>query len=208
MPANDPNLGLTYDWGVGENVKTGMDANLRQIGALLHLSVLSRTVDDPPGSPSNGDRYIIPAGATGDWSGRTNQVAVRVGGAWEYYTPATGWQAHVQDDGDMVRFDSGEGEWEIVGADLSAAGLLLPASDTSTGLVNDGDLNDYTDTMFNLIVSGSVANVAFGGTRQAVSVYRDGAAGRVTQLALSASAGFRRLALRFFDGSSWTDWQD
>ncbi len=96
MALTDPNLGLTYGWDFRESGwKDGMDDNLKALGAVVHLSILSSTTTAPPGSPTNGDRYIIPAGATGDWSGKTGEVAVRVGGAWEYYTPTEGWHAWV-----------------------------------------------------------------------------------------------------------------
>lgn len=93
MPSStDPNLGLHYGWDFRESGwKTGMDANLKKLGALVHLSV--KTIQDaPPASPVNGDRYIIGTGS-GDWSGKNGQIAARVTGAWEYYAPAKGWLA-------------------------------------------------------------------------------------------------------------------
>lgn len=38
-------------------------------------SVISATTTAPPGSPASGDRYLVPAGATGAWSGHATQVA-------------------------------------------------------------------------------------------------------------------------------------
>jgi hypothetical protein len=96
MASTDPNLGLTYGWTLGEsNWHTGMDANLKRLGALVGLSVIDRTTTTPPASPSNGDRYIIPPGATGAWSGKTDQIAVRIEGAWEYHVPQPGWIAYI-----------------------------------------------------------------------------------------------------------------
>jgi hypothetical protein len=37
-------------------------------------AVLSVTLVNPPGSPTIGDRYIIPAAATGVWAGKTGQI--------------------------------------------------------------------------------------------------------------------------------------
>lgn len=103
MPSTDPNLNLQYGWTLGESGwHEGMDANLKKLGAVVHLSVKSRAVYTPPTSPANGDRYIIPAGATGDWAGRDGQIAVRVGGVWEYYTAAVGWVAYVEDENKQV----------------------------------------------------------------------------------------------------------
>jgi hypothetical protein len=100
MASNDPNLGLTYGWTLGESGwHTGMDANLKRLGAIVGLSVKDRDMTTPPVSQANGDRYIIPAGATGDWAGKTNQIAVRINGAWEYHVPKVGWLCFVEDEG-------------------------------------------------------------------------------------------------------------
>ena len=101
MPAvTDPNLGLNYGWTLGESGwAAGMDANLKRLGAVVSLSVIDRDLATPPASPVNGDRYIIPVGATGAWAGRTDQIAVRIAGVWEYHVPKIGWTCFVEDEG-------------------------------------------------------------------------------------------------------------
>ena len=59
-----------------------MDANLKLLDAVLQLSVKSRAVAVPPGTPANGDRYIVGASPSGAWAGKAAQVAVRIEGAW------------------------------------------------------------------------------------------------------------------------------
>ena len=46
----------------------------------------------------DGDRYIVPAAATGVWAGKSNQIAVRVASAWEYYIPKVGWLCFIEDE--------------------------------------------------------------------------------------------------------------
>lgn len=99
MAATDPNLGLSYGWTLGEaNWNGGMDANLKKLGAVVGLSVKDRDLATPPASPADGDRYIVAAAATGAWSGRTNQIAVRLGGAWEFHLPKVGWVCFIEDE--------------------------------------------------------------------------------------------------------------
>lgn len=99
MSSTDPNLGLNYGWTLGESGwDTGMDANLKRLGAIVGLSVKDRDLTAPPASPTNGDRYIVPSGATGAWSGKTGQIAVRIAGAWEYHVPQVGWLAYIEDE--------------------------------------------------------------------------------------------------------------
>ena len=125
MSETDPNLGLEHSWEFRESGwKTGMDANLKKLGAVVHLSVLSMT-DDIPGVPSDGDRYIIPGGATGDWSTHVGELAVRVADAWEYYTPAAGWRAWVADAGTMATYNGSDWipEWIAAPATPGADGV-------------------------------------------------------------------------------------
>jgi hypothetical protein len=72
---------------------------VRRLDALVQLSVVSRTVTVQPGSPADGDCYILPAGKTGAaWGAMTNlAVAYYVDGAWTQLTPREGWTAYVQD---------------------------------------------------------------------------------------------------------------
>lgn len=94
----EPNLGLNYGWPLGDSGwNLEMDENLRAVGALVQLSVISATTATPPASPTQGDRYIVPAAATGDWAGHTNKVVRYIGTDWEVYTPDVGWHAYVKD---------------------------------------------------------------------------------------------------------------
>jgi hypothetical protein len=105
MALNDPNLGLAYGWAQGEhNWNGGMDANLKRLGAVVGLSVKDRDLTTPPASPANGDRYIVPAAATGVWAGKTNQIAVRIADAWEYHAPKIGWLCYIEDEAKLSAY--------------------------------------------------------------------------------------------------------
>ena len=60
-------------------------------------SVKNRTTTAVPSNPAMGDRYIIPSGAAGVWSGKTNQIAEYTS-AWNYYSPAIGWTTYVDEE--------------------------------------------------------------------------------------------------------------
>ena len=105
MSSTDPNLGLTYGWTLGESGwDSGMDANLKRLGATVGLSVKDRDLTTPPASPANGDRYLIPAAATGVWAGKTNQIAVRIEGVWEYHAPKVGWLCYIEDEAKLSAY--------------------------------------------------------------------------------------------------------
>lgn len=106
MPAKqEPNIGINYGWAGGESgINLQLDENWRAIGALLQLSVISKTTD-VPATPSAGDRYIVPTGATGDWSGHDGKVARYNESVWEIYTPLKGWLAYLEDVDQYQFFD-------------------------------------------------------------------------------------------------------
>jgi Protein of unknown function (DUF2793) len=71
---------------------------LALLDALVQLSVLSRTATAPPAVPAQGDRYLVPAGATGAFAGKATQIALFEGAGWRFLPPRTGWQAFVADE--------------------------------------------------------------------------------------------------------------
>jgi hypothetical protein len=103
--------GLKYGWGTGASGwGSEMDADLLQIGRVgFHLSIKDRDLTAPPGSPADGDTYIVKAAATGAWAGHETQVAVYdgTGAAWVFYTPRTGWVAYIEDEAKLSAFAAG-----------------------------------------------------------------------------------------------------
>ena len=78
---------------------------LRLLDGLVQLSVLDRDLTAPPGSPADGDRYIVGSGATGDWAGWDLNVALWTDGAWMRLPSRTGWRAWVEDEGLLLVYD-------------------------------------------------------------------------------------------------------
>lgn len=61
---------------------------------VVRFDVVSRTVTTPPGSPTAGQMWIVPQGATGAWAGHARAVARWSGSAWQYFVPSGGWSAY------------------------------------------------------------------------------------------------------------------
>lgn len=73
----EPRNSIWYGWDLGDSTwKAKMDANLKYIGMSMNLAVENQTTTSPPGSPSDGDAYIIGATASGAWTGKENYVAI------------------------------------------------------------------------------------------------------------------------------------
>lgn len=89
-------------------------------------SVLSRTQTDPPASPSQGDRYLIPSGATGDWSGHDGQIAEWDGSQWTYTTPNKGFAVFVEDEARLLIYDGTN--WVYLESVLNHSNLTISAT--------------------------------------------------------------------------------
>ncbi|KAB2857294.1 MAG: DUF2793 domain-containing protein, partial [Bauldia sp.] len=87
-------LGLPYLAPAQAQKHVTHNEALRRLDAVLQLAVVDSTVTAPPGSPAEGDRYIVPAGATGAWAGEDGAVAAFADGAWELVPPEAGWIAY------------------------------------------------------------------------------------------------------------------
>lgn len=102
------NLNLPYILPAQAQKHVTHNEAIRALDALLQLAVLSRTVAAPPASPTAGDRYIVPVGATGVWAGQAKAMAAWQDGTWSFYAPRGGWLACVLDENRLLAFKAGD----------------------------------------------------------------------------------------------------
>jgi hypothetical protein len=144
-----PKIGLQAFWAWRySGWKTGMDANMLKLDTIVQMAVEDKDLTSPPGSPSVGDAYIVGSGATGDWSGHDDEIAIYknvydndgnvTGQSWQFYTPNDGWWCYVKDVEGYYYYDSNVsgGPWHST----SLAGALS-ASDVDDTPV-DGATTD------------------------------------------------------------------
>jgi len=133
--STEANIGLSLGWAYGEDGwNTGMDTNLAVLGGLSQLYVKSATTGTKPVSPTNGDRYYVPVGATGDWSSYEKYIAIYSGfhSDWKYVLCKAGMEFRVADDSDASYYFDGT---NLVDS-ISLAGYLTASSAyTASGLV-------------------------------------------------------------------------
>lgn len=112
-----PGLGLIGFWDLGQDGwNTEHDANLRVLSALVQARVLSRTTA-LPGSPSDGQIYIVPS----DAGANANRIAVRDNGAWVYIEAQSGYRAWVSDTSTFAYFNGSAWSDEVSGGGISDA---------------------------------------------------------------------------------------
>jgi hypothetical protein len=93
---------------------------IQALDSLVQPVVESRTLTTPPATPLEGEAWIIPAGATGAWSGHNDEIAAFQSGAWAFLDPASGWQVYDRSDSTLLVFDAGA--W----TPLASLGSSLP----------------------------------------------------------------------------------
>lgn len=126
--ANTTNLGMPLMAAAQSQKHITHNDAITDLDALVHLSVKSTTLTAPPGSPADGDRYLIASGATGAWVGKDLNITMYSSGAWLFFAPKNGWRL-----------------WDETGLRLliwqtsSWAALPVVASDTAFSLFDNLD---------------------------------------------------------------------
>src|SRR6185295_9404147 len=115
------------------------------LDALTQLTVESRTLTAPPGSPAEGACYIPAASATGAWSGWYGSVAVYSGGGWLRIVPLSGLKAWVKAERLTVTYE--DGLWRD-GIALTAHGGRITLRAKEEELLLSGGFAETTDTAF------------------------------------------------------------
>lgn len=106
-----------------------VNESLLRLDALVQLSAISATTSAQPGSPADGDIYLLPAGKTGaDWGAMTDgALAYFRDGVWEELTPHGGWRCYVADTKTLLARDASS--WRGVWASDEHRIVFTPGGD-------------------------------------------------------------------------------
>ena len=165
---------------------TVVNSDLSIIDQGIDGTVKSRGVNTPPGSPVDGDAYIVGSSPTGSWAGKANQIAFWRDpvGAWQFMIPLSGWTRRVQDDLDTAGIPKEYGytgsAWALpagaggsfTGGTLTSAlneAPIVSIASASTVAIGAAAANTIsvtgttTITAFDTIASGAKRVVVFAG---------------------------------------------
>src|SRR5271154_2017674 len=102
---NGPKIITMVSAANGDTYGDGERHQFRTWQGLIQPNVISLALSTPPGSPVNGNTYVVGAAPTGAWAGQANAIAywavdpqdgpsitpTIATGAWEFYAPLAGW---------------------------------------------------------------------------------------------------------------------
>ena len=103
--SNSPNLNLPYISANQAQKHIPHNDALALIDGLLQLAVISRGLNTPPASLTDGNRFLTGSIPTGDWAGQANTIALRVAGQWLFQPPQAGWVVWVVAEKILLIFD-------------------------------------------------------------------------------------------------------
>jgi hypothetical protein len=202
------NLALPFIEGGELLPDVTLNEALRLIDTLVQLAVVDRDLMAPPGSPSEGERWIVKATATGAWTGHVDQIAAWQDGEWVFAIPRVGWLAYVIDEGTLLTWDGGA--W--VSALSALASVLQNMTLLGIGTTADAT-NPFSAKLNNALwAAKTVAEGGDGHLRYKMSkesaaktlslLFQDNFSGRA-EIGLTGDDDFHFKVSA--DGSSWLD---
>ena len=134
------NLNLPYIAAAQAQKHVTHNEAVRTLDAIVQLMVLDKDLASPPGSPTDGARYVVAASPTGAWAGQAGKIAAYQDGAWAFYAPREGWLAWAGDE-DKLYVWNGSAWAEFAGG---GGGLANVVEDASPELGGNLDANGHS----------------------------------------------------------------
>jgi hypothetical protein len=128
--SNSTNLTLPLLSAAQAQKHVTVNESVQKLDLLVQLAVLDRTLSAPPGSPTDGARYIVAASPTGAWSGHAGKIAAWQDGAWVFLTPREGWIAWINNENRLLFHDGSawiESAGDLRTGTLTAAKVTAPS---------------------------------------------------------------------------------
>lgn len=146
------------EWQQGQSQPhVPVNTAIRWLELFSRLSVLSATETTPPSGSavSDGDAYIVPTGATGDWADQDGKIAMFLGTAWAFKEAPLGSFAWVVDT---------ETQYRQIASLTWTATLKARTISATTGSLQLSDMDSVVETTNSSAVTLTVpanASVAF-----------------------------------------------
>ncbi|MGB0660665.1 MAG: DUF2793 domain-containing protein [Mangrovicoccus sp.] len=95
------------------------------LDSVAQLTLVSMTTATPPGGALDGEGYLVPLGATGDWVGAEGLIAIFSNNGWRIVKPQPGWRTYVRDQGAVYIFDGIDWHCDAVAATANGAATQM-----------------------------------------------------------------------------------
>jgi len=143
---------------------------VQMLDVIIQLSVISDVISHPPAEPINGERYIIPDTASGEWAGNELQIAAFQNSAWSFFAPQIGWTAWIESSGNHMTWDGkiwkameqGDGAFptDILGVNAEADNQNRLTVKTDSVLFSQDDITPGSGDIRTVLNKASETNTA------------------------------------------------
>lgn len=140
-----PNHLLTLVEANQSQKEATLATDLYRVDMLLIPKIINRTTNTPPGSPANGDRYIVGSSPTGAWSGKAGNITMFASNAWIFQAPIAG----------MIVLDTGAAELLVYKGSAWRSMWLGTELIKGSTTYDPPNLNDNTQTTTTVTVTGA-----------------------------------------------------
>lgn len=172
-----------------------MNGDIRILDALVQMNVKNQTTAAPPGSPSDGDTYVVAASPSGAWVGEHNSIAYYNVNAWAFFVPLEGWLTY--DESTHTFYYYNGSAWTALGSNLVFSSLGVNTSADSTNKL----AVDSAAILFNNIGNGVQVKINKNAATDTASLlYQTGFSGRA-ETGLTGDDNFHWKVSP--DGSTW-----
>lgn len=86
------------------NGATTYNEGINRFDSVIDTVIVDRDLTAPPGSPTDGDCYLVKATATGSWASHDGEIAIYYSG-WTFVTPFEGMRIWVADEDKLLVYD-------------------------------------------------------------------------------------------------------
>lgn len=112
-----PNLQLPYLLSSQNQKHLILNESLLKLDNLVMMKIISNIITSPPAMPNEGDKYIIPSSANGEWQNKTNMIAIFNNSSWDYIDPNDGFLAYLESEKQYISFF--DNEWKFLPIEIS-----------------------------------------------------------------------------------------
>ncbi|MEP3422769.1 MAG: DUF2793 domain-containing protein [Erythrobacter sp.] len=106
FPSSTPRFSLPLLFAGQAQKEFFLNQSFSLVDALLQIAV-EQTSTSPPNDSSDGLCYLVKAPAEDAWTGHEDEIAVRLGGGWQFVAPQQGMTIYDRQDGALSHFDTG-----------------------------------------------------------------------------------------------------
>jgi len=170
---------------------------LRRLDALVQTGVISKDTVIPPATPTDGDAYVVPIGATAAWVGQDGALAVWEDTAWNLYAPREGRTVWVSDMDALWSFDGSS--WVETAPAVDFQGIPMVGINTTADAINRLSVSSSA-TLLNNAGAGHQLKINKGAIGDTASLLLQSGWTGYAEMGL---AGENDFTIKTSDGSSW-----